>query len=242
MINLWNNTRLNQVERVLSVNKRMVTWLGHMMWLRKTRANPGKVWKQLFLLRWNFGWKAWWPGTIKIMWVRKEYLDRMCMALRNLKTYGYISSKTKSYQILREFLLLLIFYAFWPYKAGLPCFFDQQAVLLIILLRPTFSGFSKFLDLFPNKSFCWEFLALCPRADRVPTISWIITKCLVIYVAALDFSHSDQINYLTRFMRRTLWRRLYPTVPYLLHPASRVIGYQALLVLNKGYDPKKALD
>ena len=42
------------------------------------------------------------------------------MTLRNLETYGYIGSKTKSYQIQREFFLLFIFLghrgrAFWPY-------------------------------------------------------------------------------------------------------------------------------
>ena len=38
------------------------------------------------------------------------------MILRNLETYGYIGSKTKSYQILREFLLLFMFLPFrsWP--------------------------------------------------------------------------------------------------------------------------------
>ena len=81
----------------------------------------------------------------------RRILGRMGITLRSLETYGYIDSKTKSYWILREFLLLFIFYAFWPYKAGLPCFFDQQALLLITLFRPSFSGLSEFLDLFRNK-------------------------------------------------------------------------------------------
>ena len=84
------------------------------------------------------------------------------MTLQSLKTYGYIGSKTKSYQILRGFFLLFIFHVFWPYKAGLPCFLtfwpykagllcflNQQALLLIILLRPSLSGLSEFPDKFP---------------------------------------------------------------------------------------------
>ena len=135
-----------------------------------------------------------------------------------------------------------IFHAFWSYKAGLLCFLDQQALLLITFLWPSFSGFSEFLDLFPNKLFYWDLLGLCLRADRVPKISWIITKCLVIYLATLDFSHSDQINHPTKSMRRILWRHWHPTVPYLLCPTSRTMGHQAFLVLNWGYDPKKALN
>ena len=154
------------------------------------------------------------------------------MTLRNLETYGYISSKTKSYRILRGFLLLFIFHAFWPYKAGLPCFHNHHALLLITLFRPSFSGLLEFLDLFPNKLFCWKLLGLCLRADCVLTVSWIIIKCFVIYLAALDFSHDDQINHPIRSMRRTLWRRQYPIVPYLLCLASYAIGYQAILVPN----------
>ena len=150
--------------------------------------------------------------------------------------------RLKAIKILRGFLLLFILHAFWPYKAGLSCFLDQQALLLITLLRSSFSGFSEFPDLFPNKLFCWELLALCPRADHVPTILWIITKCFVIRLAAPDFSCSDRINHLTKFMRRILWRRWHPTVLYLLHSASCAIGHQALLVPNWGYDLKKALD
>ena len=41
--------------------------------------------------------------------VSKRMLGRMGMTLWSLETYGYIGSKTKSYQILREFLLLFIF-------------------------------------------------------------------------------------------------------------------------------------
>ena len=51
------------------------------------------------------------------------------MTLRNLETYGYIGSKTKSYQIQREFFLLFIFLghcscAFWLYaiKPSQYCF------------------------------------------------------------------------------------------------------------------------
>ena len=158
----------------------------------------------------------------------RRILDRMGMTLRSLETYGYIGSKTKSYWILRGFLLLFIFYAFWPYKAGLLCFLNQQTFLLITLLRPSLSGLSEFPDLFPNKLFCWKLLGFCPRADHIPTISWIITECLVIYLAASDFSHSNRINHPTRFMHRSLWKRRHPIMPYLLRPASRAIGHQAL--------------
>ena len=150
----------------------------------------------------------------------------MGMTLRSLKTYGYISSKTKSYQILRGFLLLFIFHAFWPYKADLPFF---------LALRPYKAGFPCFFALWPYKAglpcflicfpFYWEPLGLCSRVDRVPTIFWIITKCLVIYLAALDFFCSDQINHPTRSMRKTLWKRWHLTMQYLLHPASRAIGH-----------------
>ena len=144
--------------------------------------------------------------------------------------YGYIGSKTKSYRILRGFLLLFIFHAFWPYKAGFPCF---------LVFWPCKAGLSCFLICFP---FCWELLGLCPRADRVSTISWIITECLAIYLGALDFFCSDRINHPTRSIYRTLWRRRRPTVPYLLRPASYAIGHQTILVPNWGYDLKKALD
>ena len=88
-------------------------------------------------------------------YVSKGILDRMDMILQSLETYGYIGSKTKNYQILRGFLLLFIFHAFWPYKVGLPCFLNQQALLLITFLRPSFSGLLKFPDLFLNKLFYW---------------------------------------------------------------------------------------
>ena len=156
--------------------------------------------------------------------------------------YGYIGNKTKSYQILREFLLLFIFYAFWPYKASLPCFINQQALLLITFFRFSLSGFSEFSDLFPNQPFCWELLGLCPRVGRVSTIPWIITECLIIHFVAMDFSHNDRITHPIRSMCRTLWKRRHPTVPYLLYLTSREIGYQAFLVLNWGYNLKKALD
>ena len=45
---------------------------------------------------------------------RKEIEDRMGITLWNLKTYRYIGSKIKSYQIHREFLLLFIFLPFRP--------------------------------------------------------------------------------------------------------------------------------
>ena len=145
----------------------------------------------------------------------------MSMILRSLKTYGYIGNKTKSYQILRRFFLLFIFHAFWPYKAGLSCF---------LALWPYKAGLPCFLTLWPYKAdlpcflicipFCWELLDLCSRANLVPTIPWIITECLAIYLAASDFSRSDQINHPTISMRKTLWRRRYPIVPYLLCLAS----------------------
>ena len=145
------------------------------------------------------------------------------MTLRSLETYGYIGSKTKSYQILKKFLLLFIFYIFWPYKASRPCFLDQQAFLLITFFKPSLLSLSEFFDLF---LFCWELLGLCSRVDCVPTIPWIITECLAIYLAAWDFSCSDRINHPTRSMRKTLWKRQHPIVPYLLHPASRAIRHQ----------------
>ena len=116
MVNLWNNTRLNQVGGMLSVNGRIVTWLGHVMWLRKTRANLEKVCKQLFLIRWNSKQKAWWPGITRITWIERKHLDKMGITLQSLEKYGYIGSKTKSYQILRGFLLLIIFHVFSPSK------------------------------------------------------------------------------------------------------------------------------
>ena len=163
----------------------------------------------------------------------------MGIALWTLEKYGYIGNKIKSYPILREFLLLFIFHAFWPYKACLPCFFDQQAFLLITLFRPSLSGLSEFSDLFSNKPFCWELLGFCPRVNRVSTIFWIITKYLVIHLAALDFSHNDRIIHPTRSLRKTLWRRQHLTVPYLLRPASRAIGHQVLLVSNWGMIQRK---
>ena len=131
---------------------------------------------------------------------------------------------------------------FGPTKQAFHAFLDQQAFLLITLLRPSFSGILKFPDLFPNKPFFWELLSLCSKANCVLTILWIITKCFAIYLAASHFSYSDQINHPTRSMRRMLWRCWNPTVPYLLRPASRAIGHQTFLVPNWGYDPKKALD
>ena len=65
------------------------------------------------------------------------------MTLWNLKMYGYIGCKTKSYQILRGFLLLFIFYAFWPYKVGFPCF---------LAFWPYKAGFPCFLTFWPYKA------------------------------------------------------------------------------------------
>ena len=148
------------------------------------------------------------------------------MTLWSLGTYGYIGSKTKSYWILREFLLLFIFYAFWPYKTGLPsflaCWLYKAGVPCFFALWPSKAGFPCFLICFP---FCWELLGLYPRADRVPTIPWIITECLALHLAALDFFYSDRITHPTKFMRRTLWRRRHLTVPYLLRLASHAIGH-----------------
>ena len=76
----------------------------------------------------------------------------MSITLQNLKTHGYIDSKTKSYQILREFLLLFIFHAFLDFQGRFLYFRNQQAFLLIIFLRPSLSG-------------------LCPRVDGIPIIS-----------------------------------------------------------------------
>ena len=154
------------------------------------------------------------PGG-QILWdhVSRKIFSRIGMTLQSLKTYGYIGSKTKSYWILRGFFLLFIFHIFWPYKADLPCF---------LILWPYKVVLPCFLICFP---FCWELLGLYPRADRIPAIPWIITECLAIYLAALDFSRSDRINHQTRSMRRALWRRQYLTVLYLLRPASRAIGH-----------------
>ena len=145
--------------------------------------------------------------------VSRKILDRMGMTLRSLEMYGYFDSKTKSYQILKGFFLLFIFHVFWPYKVGLPCF---------LTFWPYKAGLPYFLICFP---FCWELLGLCLGADRVSTISWIITECLAIYFTASDFSHNDWINYPTKSMHRTLWRHQYSTVPYLLRPASYTIGH-----------------
>ena len=43
---------------------------------------------------------------------RKGRVDKIEMILWSLETYRYICSKIKSYQILRKFLLLFIFYIF----------------------------------------------------------------------------------------------------------------------------------
>ena len=149
----------------------------------------------------------------------------MGVILWSLKTYGYNYSKTKSYWILRKFLLLFIFHAFWPYKAGLPCFLAlwpyKAGLPCFFALWPYKAGLPWFLICFP---FCWKLLGLCLRADYVLTIPWMITECLAIHLAALNFFRSDRINHPTRSMCRTLWRRRHPTVPYLLHPASRVIS------------------
>ena len=64
------------------------------------------------------------------------------MTLWSLETYGYISSKTKNYQILRGFLMLFIFYTFWTYKAGLPYF---------LAFWPYKSGLPYFLEFWPYK-------------------------------------------------------------------------------------------
>ena len=97
---------------MLSVDERMIMWFGHVIWLCKTSANPEKVCKQLFLLGWDSRWKAWWPGVTKIIWVG-WILGRMSMTLQSLETYGYIDSKTKSYQIQKRFLLLFIFLSYF---------------------------------------------------------------------------------------------------------------------------------
>ena len=156
----------------------------------------------------------------------RRIFNRMGMTLRSLETYGYIGSKTKSYQILRGFLLLFIFHVFWPYKTGFLCFLAlwpyKAGLPCFFTLRPYKAGLPCFLICFP---FCWELLGLCPRADHIPTIPWIITKCLTLHLTALDFFCSDRINHPMSFMRRTLWRRRHPTVPYLLRPASRAIGH-----------------
>ena len=93
------------------------------------------------------------------------------MTLRNLETYGYIDSKTKSYRILRGFFLLFIFHVFWPYKAGLPyflAFWPYKASLpCFLIFRPYKAGFPYFFIYFP---FCWELLGFCPRADHIPII------------------------------------------------------------------------
>ena len=41
----------------------------------------------------------------------------MNMTLQSLETYGYIGSKTKSYQIQKRFLLLFIFLSYLSYRA-----------------------------------------------------------------------------------------------------------------------------
>ena len=158
------------------------------------------------------------------MWVGRGYLDRKDMTLWSLGMYGNIGNKTKSYQILRKFLLLFIFHAFWPYKTGLPCFLVRwpykAGFPCFLALQPFKAGFPCFMICFP---FCSELLGFCPRADRVRTILWIITECLALNLAASDFSCSDWINHPTRFMRKTLWRCRYPRVPYLLLEAVQSV-------------------
>ena len=167
------------------------------------------------------------------MWVERRYLDRRGMTLWSLKTYEYIGSKTKSYQILRGFLLLSIFHAFWPYKASLPCFLTFWPYKVGLLCFFAFwlykTGLPCFLIYF---SFCWELLGLCSRADRIPTIIRIITECLAIHLTTSDFFCSDRINYLTRSIHKTLWRRQHSTVLYLLHLVRRAITHQTFLVPN----------
>ena len=61
----------------------------------------------------------------------RGYLGKKGMTLRSLKTYGYIDSKTKSWQILRGFLLLFIFLSY-PVRSCLSG--------LAFLLPPDLSG------------------------------------------------------------------------------------------------------
>ena len=41
--------------------------MGYVMWLHKTRENLEKVYKWLFLLKLDFGWKTWEANATKIM-------------------------------------------------------------------------------------------------------------------------------------------------------------------------------
>ena len=140
--------------------------------------------------------------------------------------YGYLGSKTKSYWILKGFLLLFIFYVFWPYKASLLCFLVfwlyKVGLPCFFAFRSYKAGLLCFLICFP---FYWKLLGLCSRADRVPKIPWIITECLAINLMASDFCCSDRINHSTKSMCKMLWKCWYPTVPYLLHSASHTIGH-----------------
>ena len=49
------NTRLHQLEGDTQRERKNGHVIGHVMWLRKTRANPEKVCNRLFLLRWDSG-------------------------------------------------------------------------------------------------------------------------------------------------------------------------------------------
>ena len=124
MVNLWNNTRLNQMGGC-SVwteewSRDLVTWCDYVKPVRilKRCANNFSCWDGILGRR---------PGGQVLQdHVSRRISSRMGMTLRSLETYGYIDSKTKSYQIKRGFLLLFIFFqtlafrlhAFWPYYFG----------------------------------------------------------------------------------------------------------------------------
>ena len=86
----------------------LITWCDYIKpeQILKRCANDFSCWDRILVE------KAWWPDVIKIMWIEKGYLGRRGMTLQSLKTYEYLGSKTKSYQSLKEFLLLFIFLSY----------------------------------------------------------------------------------------------------------------------------------
>ena len=90
---------MQQLDEVLSVNGRIVISLGHVIRLCKTRANPEKGVQTTFFIPLGFQIESLKAKRYKDHMNKKGIKSRVGMTLRSLKTYGYIGSKTKSYQI-----------------------------------------------------------------------------------------------------------------------------------------------
>ena len=116
MVNLWNNTRLNQVGGYSAWSEEwscdLVMWYNYVKPVRilKRCANNFSCWDEILGRR---------PGS-QVLWdhVNRKIFSKMGMTLWSLKTYGYIGSKTKNYQIQRRFLLLFIFLSSGPWPFG----------------------------------------------------------------------------------------------------------------------------